>query len=107
MSVNASFGISEKKAKHLGKYFSSIDFEVKKCSKNQLSTTQEKTIVGTLWIDSRSQQVNLGKLNEVCSDGDLSGLVVPTDLTKSEENRIIETCINAKQIFWQKVRLNL
>lgn len=104
MSVNASFGISEKRAKHLGKYFSSIDFAVNKCSKNQLS---DRTIVGLVWVDGKSQQVSLAKLNEVCSEGDLSGLTLPDDLTKSEENRIIETFINAKQIFWQKVRLNL
>ena len=107
MCVNQIFGISEKKTKHLGKYFSSIDFDVKKCSKQQLQTTDNKTIVGSLWINDKSQQVNLGKMNEVCLEGNLDGLNLPTDLTKPETDRIIETFINAKQVFWQKVRLNL
>jgi hypothetical protein len=107
MSVNLAFGISEKKTKHLGVYFSSIDFEVFKCSKRQIETQADNTIVGNFWINDRSQKINLKTLQSVINDQNLDSLQLPTNITKSEVNRIIETFYDANHIFWQKVRLNV
>ena len=64
MSVNLSFGISEKRAKHLGKYFSSIDFEVNKCSKQQIEVQQDRVIAGEFWINGKSQKISLKSFNK-------------------------------------------
>lgn len=107
MSVNQSYGISEKRTKHLGKYFSTIDFEVNKCSKQQIEVQTDITITGRFWINERSQEVSLKVLNSVANEGCLDNLKLPDNLTKAETDRIIETFMDAKNIFWQKVKLNV
>lgn len=81
MSVNHSYGINQEKVKHFGKLFGSIDFEVASTSKRILESRQENATAGTLQIGGKEFQVTLAELD-----------------------RIIETCQNAKMVFFQKYR---
>lgn len=107
MSVNLSYGISSKKTKHLGNYFSTIDFFVESCSKRYLEAKGEEASVGEFVINGSTQKISLRDLNYVINNSDTSYLQLPSGVTLPEKNRIIETFNNAKVVFWQKVRTSL
>lgn len=84
MSVNQRFGMDPDKTKHLGRNFSTIDFEVNPASRHNLKVKGEDAIAGKLLIGGKEFNCTLAELD-----------------------RIIETCQLAKTVFWQKYRLGV
>ncbi len=98
--------LTPQKPKKLGKYANSINFEVKFASKNTINIKKTDTVVGTFFIDNKTQQINLRQLNEVC-DGNITSIRVPDDINSFEHSWIIETFRNAKYVFWQKLKFGI
>jgi len=84
MSVNNRHAIDQNKVKKFGNYFGSIDFEVNSISQAVLEAKRMDTRAGKLLIGGKEFECTLAELD-----------------------RIIETCQNAKVIFYQKYRFGL
>jgi len=83
MSINQRYAVDETKVRHMGKLYSSIDFElVEGVDKLQFKNTPKRTVAGTFYIGDRSFTVTLGELD-----------------------RIIETAQNAKEVFIKAYKL--
>lgn len=84
MSVNLRYSQDERKTKHLGPLFNTIDFEVDSSNKALLETRQKNTSAGKLLIGGKEFKLTIGELDH-----------------------LIETCQVAKQAFFQKYRFGL
>ena len=99
MSVNQSYGINPTKTARFGKYFSTIDFEFGNVSKTLLEKFQDQTSIGNLLIGNRKFPIKYCDLYEVPD--------IEMNLTKFEQERIVETLETAKNILFQKIRLGV
>lgn len=85
MSINARHGIdNEQVTKSYGPVFGSIDFEPTPITKELFQMKGNKSNAGTFHIGGK--QFNL---------------------TLAELDRVIETCQNAKSVFWQKFKFGV
>jgi hypothetical protein len=84
MSVNQRHAIDQNKVKRFGNYFGSIDFEVNSVSQAAIEAKRMDTKAGKLLIGGREFECTLAELD-----------------------RLIETCQNAKVVFYQKYRFGL
>ena len=66
MSVNLSAAIDEKKVRHLGKHYSTIDFELKEnVNPTDFKYAKMKPVIGKLEISGRSYDVTYSELNHI------------------------------------------
>lgn len=84
MSTNHRYAVNQDRVEHLGNYHGSIDFEVKSTSKLGIQRTGQGTPAGKLTIGTKEFELSLAELD-----------------------RLIETCQNAKTIFFQKYRMRM
>lgn len=84
MSVNLRYGQDEKRTRHLGHLFSTIDFDVESSNKSILEARGKNTTAGTLQIGGKEFKLTLGELDH-----------------------LIETCQTARSTFFQKYRFGL
>lgn len=84
MSVNLRYSQDEKKTKHQGPLFGSIDFEVASSTKAVIESRGKSTTAGTLQIGGKEFKLTIGELEH-----------------------LIETCQIARSAFFQKYRFGL
>ncbi len=85
MSINARHAIdNERVTKSYGSMFGTIDFEPNEISKQVLQMEGNKANAGKFHIGGKEFNVTLAELD-----------------------RIIETCQNAKSVFWQKFKFGV
>jgi len=66
MSVNLSAAIDEKKVRHLGKHYSSIDFELKEhVDPTEFKYSKMKPIIGKLEIGGKRFDMTYSELNHM------------------------------------------
>lgn len=87
MSINHSKGIDRRKTKHLGRYFSSIDFELPRS------------------ISLENVKKSSNSKNYIVGDFIIGGK--PYTLTLAEIDRIQETMVNAKETFQKRLNAGL
>lgn len=65
-SINMTAAMDEKKLRHLGKNYTSIDFEIKdSVNPNDFKYAKMKPIVGTFIIGNKRVEVTFSELNQI------------------------------------------
>ena len=111
MSVNLCYGIDQRKVRHLGPHFGSIDFHVHAAGKSVIARLGKQTIAGELQISGKKYRLSLEEIDELislCNHHD--PVYIKSDeweFTKYEADRIVETLKTAKVIFFQKYRFGI
>jgi len=112
MSINLSYAMNhEKMTKKYGPLFSTIDFECNsQVTKQTLQAKGENTYAGQFCIAGNKFNVSLRELSDI-AEATLQGKCVIAgqkfDLTPVEQDRIVETCTLARQVFFQRYRFGM
>jgi len=91
------------KAQKMGKYITTIDFDVFDVSKKAL---KETSVVGTFHIGNRTKKVDYQTLNEICASGNIDLLELP-DCNRTERQFILDTILSARSVFFKKMGLGV
>lgn len=119
MSVNQNFANNAQKLKKLGRYFSSIDFDINETYSGYNYLKNHQANVGTFTISTDRLPINLEQLNylkNVCENHicrtkqqvyNISITGREYIINYNELDRIYETILNVLNILDKKYRLNL
>lgn len=119
MSVNQTFANNSQKLKKLGRYFSSIDFNVNQTYSRHNYIKNHQASVGTFQISSDELPINFEQINNlknvcenyICKSKQSAYLIniagKEYTVNYNELDRIYETILNVLEIIDKKYRLNL